>query len=123
MGTISVLLGNGDGTFQPAVSYDPGGCEPQQIAVADVNRDGKPDLIVTNYFANVAGNCDTGVQGVVAIFISKGDGTFEPPVTYNSGGNGATSVAVADVNRDGNLDLVVTSACTDNQGISSGAAI
>ena len=115
VGTIAVLLGNGDGTFQPAVSYDPGGCAPQDIVVADVNRDGKPDLVVTNLYANNAGTCYFPDQGVVSIFIGKGDGTFETPVTYNSGGYDTSSVAVADVNRDGKLDLIVTSACTTNQ--------
>jgi hypothetical protein len=47
-GTIGVLLGNGDGTFQAAVPYDSGGYLAIVLAVGDVNGDGKPDLIVVN---------------------------------------------------------------------------
>ncbi len=94
-GNVSVLLGNGDGTFQAAVAYSAGGT-PTSVTVADVNKDGKPDLIVS----------DT-VGGAVAILLGKGDGTFKPAVTYNSGGCFASSVAVADLNRDGKLDLIV----------------
>jgi hypothetical protein len=45
--TLSVLAGNGDGTFQPAVVYDLGGYEVASVLVADLNGDGKPDLIAT----------------------------------------------------------------------------
>jgi hypothetical protein len=45
------LLGNGDGTFQPASGYC-SGYRPEAVAVADVNGDGKPDLILANYLCN-----------------------------------------------------------------------
>ena len=45
-----MLLGNGDGTFQPAVSYGSGGLDAASVAVADLNGDGKPDLLVANEF-------------------------------------------------------------------------
>ena len=48
-GTVSVLLGNGDGTLQTAVTYGSGGIYAQSVVVADVNGDGKPDLVVANY--------------------------------------------------------------------------
>lgn len=51
-GVVSVLLGNGDGTFHPAVSYGSGGSLAQSVAVEDVNRDGKLDLVVANYCAS-----------------------------------------------------------------------
>ena len=91
-GSVTVLLGNGDGTFQPAVSYDSGG-QPNAVAVADVNGDGKPDLVVAN-------------TGNVAVLLGNGDGTFQPPVTYGAGGSGLW-VGVADVNGDGKPDLVL----------------
>jgi hypothetical protein len=47
-GLVNVLLGNGDGTFQTAVSYSSGGDRPASVAVADVNGDGKPDVVVAN---------------------------------------------------------------------------
>ena len=43
-----MLLGNGDGTFQPAVSYSSGGWRATSVAVADVNGDGNPDLVVSS---------------------------------------------------------------------------
>src|SRR5262249_15022572 len=49
--TVSVLLGNGDGTFQSAVNTPPVG-GPIFVAVGDFNRDGKPDLVTANQFSN-----------------------------------------------------------------------
>src|ERR1039457_178309 len=48
IGAISVLSGNGDGTFQPAVVYKTGGYDSFSVAIGDVNGDGRPDLVVTN---------------------------------------------------------------------------
>jgi len=98
--TLSVLLGNGDGTFRPQVTYntDPNGT-PLQIAVADFNGDGNTDLVVTN---SVGGSSDT-----VSILLGNGDGTFQTQQTY-SVGFGAQEVAVGDFNDDGNADLAVT---------------
>jgi hypothetical protein len=50
--TVSVLAGNGDGTFQARVDYTTG-AEPRSVAVADVSGDGKPDLVVANAGANM----------------------------------------------------------------------
>ena len=102
-GGVGVLLGNGDGTFQAAVSYGSGGVNAESVAVADVNGDGKPDLVVANACAN--SNC---AAGAVSVLLGNGDGTFQAAVSYLSGGQGAESVAVEDVNRDGKPDLVVT---------------
>jgi len=100
---LDVLLGNGDGTFQPAVSYSSGGQVPESVVVADVNGDGKPDLLVANLWQSFQHT----QNGSVGVLLGNGDGTFQPPVIYGSGGYGAASVAVADVNRDGKPDLVV----------------
>ena len=51
VGSVGVLLGNGDGTFQAAVTYGSGGYQANSVAVADVNGDGKPDLLVANLCA------------------------------------------------------------------------
>src|SRR6202521_60404 len=98
--TVSVLLGNGDGTFQPQMTYntDPNGT-PYAIAVGDFNGDGNTDLVVTN---SVGGSSDT-----VSILLGNGDGTLQAQQTY-SVGFGAQGVAVGDFNNDGSADLAVT---------------
>jgi hypothetical protein len=98
---VAVLLGNGDGTFHAAVTYNSGGLFTSSVAVADINGDGKPDLIVGNDCAD--SNCD----GSVGVLLGNGDGTFKPAVTYPSGGFEADAVALADVNGDGKLDVLV----------------
>jgi len=105
-GVVGVLLGNGDGTFQTAVAYGSGGLEASSVAVADVNRDGKPDIVVANVCVN-----DDNCAGTVAVLLGNGDGTFQTAVTYGSGGYEAGSVVVADVNGDGKPDIVVLSVC------------
>jgi hypothetical protein len=96
-GSVSILLGNGDGTFQPATFVRIGNY-PRSIAVADFNRDGKLDLAVAN-------EGPTGGGGL-AILLGNGDGTFLPPVFLTSGVNPASLVA-ADFNADGIVDLAV----------------
>src|SRR5208283_5384452 len=94
--------------FQPAVTYSSGGGGPISVAVADVNGDGNPDVLVANSGSNTVG-----------VLLGNGDGTFQPPVTYGSGGCSASSVAVADVNGDGKPDLLVTnwtSNCVNGDG-------
>jgi Big-like domain-containing protein/VCBS repeat protein len=113
--SVGVLLGNGNGTFQTAVPYGTGGfyseyLAPMSVAVADVNGDGKPDIVVANYCSN-ANNCATASVGVL---LGNGDGTFQTAVPYDSGGYGAVSVSVADVNGDGKPDLVVAKQCDKN---------
>lgn len=110
-GEVSVLLADGKGTFQPAVPYDSGGYEATAVTVADVNGDGKPDLLVTSGCA-VNINCGFTALGVVGVLLGNGDGTFQPAVVYDSGGLGATSVAVTDINGDGKLDLIVANGCS-----------
>jgi len=104
LGTVGVLLGNGDGTFQTAVVYASGGYFPYSVAIADVNGDGKPDMVV----ANACGNDQScNANGTVGILLGNGDGTFQPVVTYDSGGRDALSVTLEDVNADGKPDIVV----------------
>jgi Big-like domain-containing protein/VCBS repeat protein len=100
-GLAGVLLGNGDGTFQPCTTYGTGGVYPFPITVGDLNGDGKPDLVVGNFFGQ-AGNTTT-----VGVLLGNGDGTFRPAVTYFSGGNQVTAVLVAGLRGNGKLDVVV----------------
>lgn len=93
---IGILLGNGNGTFQSEVNYGSGMYGP--IGIGDFNNDGKLDII--------GGTGGTSPQ--VAVLIGNGDGTFGFPVLspasdYISG----SALAVADFNRDGNLDAAV----------------
>ncbi len=112
-GLVGVLLGNGEGTFQTAKTYGSGGWSARQIAVADVNRDGRLDLIVGNCGAS---NC-WDADGVVGILLGNGDGTFQPAVSYDSGGPLADAIAVADVNGDGNLDVVAGNVISSTVGV------
>lgn len=118
-GSVGVLLGNGDGTFQAVVTYDSGGSLATSVTAADVNGDGKPDLVVTN--CGISSRC-TG-DGSVGVLLGNGDGTFQPAVTYDSGGDEAFAVAVADVNGDGKLDLLVANDCTSGSGCSSNSTM
>jgi hypothetical protein len=106
-----VLLGNGNGTFQPVVLYDTGGADAQSVVAADVNRDGKPDLVVANADTNGTD------RGSIGVLLGKGDGTFQPAVIYDSGGIGASAIAVADLNGDGKPDVSVTNIFDTTVGV------
>ena len=94
-GGIAVLLGNGDGTFQPPTLFTTDHGESLAAALADVNGDGNLDLI--------AGNATGGV----AVFLGNGNGTFQAPVIYGPSLGQIGDIRVADLNGDGSLDLIV----------------
>jgi VCBS repeat-containing protein len=92
--TISSLLGNGDGTFQPPTSYS---APPNHsIATGDLNGDGKLDLVST----------DSDTNNVFSM-LGNGDGSFQPPTLYPAG-FGTSYAAIADLNGDGKLDVIAT---------------
>jgi hypothetical protein len=92
---VSVLSGNGDGTFKAAVNY-PVGTRPMLITVGDFNRDDHLDVAVAN---NGSAN--------VSVLIGNGDGTFKTAVNYGVGANPVAIIA-GDFNHDGQLDLAAT---------------
>ncbi len=100
---LSVLIGNGDGTFQSPVQY-PTPATPTFVAIGDFNNDGKPDLL--------------DADGYVSVFINNGEGTFQPPIdTSIFVPAGEIPFAVGDFNHDGNLDVAVVKAFAPELGI------
>jgi hypothetical protein len=98
--TISVLLGNGNGTFQSGANYPLGSIiGASSLLIADLNGDGNPDVAAT-----IA--TDSNTPGTIAVFAGKGDGTFQAAVQYNPNGQVNQSLAVGDFNGDGLPDLV-----------------
>ncbi|MGO4884948.1 MAG: FG-GAP-like repeat-containing protein [Bryobacteraceae bacterium] len=104
-GGVTIMLGNGDGTFQKAVNYAVG-INPTAAAVGDINGDGKPDLVVTTSQPNFS--------YVVGVLLGNGDGTFQNPA-FLTGQFTMPNVILSDFNGDGKLDIVVTSCCGDTQ--------
>lgn len=113
-GSADILLGNGNGTFQPAVSYGSGAPSATSAAVGDLNGDGLPDLVVATCDGR---NCTSGEVGVL---LGNGDGTFQPSILYSSSGYNATSVATGDLNADGNDDVVVANSCPSQEACDVG---
>jgi hypothetical protein len=92
---MGVLLGNGDGTLQDSLTdslpYVPGA-----VAVGDFNQDGNLDAVI--------GARDSAV----AIFLGRGDGSFQPGVLYDTTGLSSNRIVVGDLSLDGRLDVAIT---------------
>jgi Bacterial Ig-like domain (group 3)/Calx-beta domain/FG-GAP-like repeat len=103
-GTFSILIGNGDGTFQVAVTQAVG--SPFSIAATDLNADSKQDLVAASASTNK-----------VSVMLGNGNGTFQSPVTY-SVGDAPRTLAIADFNGDGKPDVAVTNSGGGSTSIS-----
>src|SRR5580765_3041087 len=155
-GTVSVLLNGGAGTFKPGRDYDLGQ-EPDACILGDLNRDGRPDLVVTNEYEDpitvilnhnggydggrdyevdatdgiefhdmngdsrpdlVAAGDDysnDGFDAAVWVLLNRGDGTFRPKQTYETG-ESPVALQIADLNGGDSADVVTAN--TDSSGIS-----
>ena len=107
--SVSVLLGNGNGTFQAATNTAVGGL-PGMVVVGDFNGDGKPDLAVSGF--------DFSDNSYVLLFLGQGNGTFQSPSTL-AVGKLPEGLAAADLNADGKLDLAVA----NSSGLSNSVSV
>jgi hypothetical protein len=96
--SVSVLLGNGDGTFQVRQDFATGS-RPRSVAIGDLDGDGTPDLAVVNSFDGTGGNS-------VSVLLGNGDGTFQARQDFATGSR-PISVAIGDLDGDGTPDLAV----------------
>jgi len=107
---LTILLGNGDGTFRLAGHYASPGTpgadtlNPEDVFLADLNNDGKLDAVISNYDQNIN------------VFLGNGDGTFQPGAGYTTG-EYPRGLEFADVNGDGITDIIVC-----NIGVGPGGA-
>jgi hypothetical protein len=106
-GTMAILIGNNDGTFQ-APTYLNVGIRPVAIAVADLNGDGKLDLAVVDF-----------TSSAVFVLLGNGDGTFGAPASFGVGAE-PSAVVAADFNGDGKLDLAVVNRLSNAVSILKG---
>jgi hypothetical protein len=116
---VSVFIGHGDGKFDAPVPYPSGGAFPNSVAAGDVNGDGVLDILVTNCAATGASSCPGPLGGSVGVLLGNGDGTFQPAVTYETGGLAPWSVALGDLNGDKKLDLIVANRGDSNTTLGS----
>jgi endonuclease/exonuclease/phosphatase family metal-dependent hydrolase len=88
-GALSILLGNGDGTFQTLTQYPPGG-RFMSVSTGDFNGDGHSDIVATNYD-----------RGSVSVLLGNGDGTFQTGANY-AVGTAPSALVAGDFNDWGN---------------------
>jgi uncharacterized protein (TIGR03437 family) len=101
-GTLAILKGNGNGTFQAPTTV-PAGVTPTAMSAVDLNGDGKLDLVFSD-----SGPNGSGPGGGIYVALNTGGGVFQAPVQVFSGI--APAFGIGDVNGDGKLDLVASSA-------------
>jgi hypothetical protein len=99
--SVTVRLGNGNGTFRPGLEFD-AGSSPQAIALGDLNGDGRLDLAAARW--------GYGEQAALSILLGREDGTFEPKREFGSArsNNAPPALAIGDVDEDGWPDAALT---------------
>jgi hypothetical protein len=116
-GTISVLLGNGDGTFRPQISaiLSGPGAQARDLAIADFNGDGKLDVAATQFSGSSIFVLPPGVH----VLLGNGDGTFGPDTFYPLGSRNDLDriVDAGDLNQDGIADLAVNFEGNTQEGV------
>jgi Ca2+-binding RTX toxin-like protein len=101
---VSVLLGDGTGSFRDAIYFNVGSV-PYSVAMGDLNGDGLPDLAVANYSSNN-----------VSVLLGDGTGRFRDAINFNVG-SGNISIAFGDFNKDGKQDLVTTNRVSNDVSV------
>ena len=101
--TVSVLLGDGSGSFDPQQTFGTGR-NPRSVVIGDLDGDSNLDLAMANFG-----------DDNVSVLLGDGSGNFTE--TTFAAGDGADSVAIGDLNGDGNLDLVVANRFDDNVSV------
>jgi len=103
-GGVKFFYGNGDGTFTVDGGFYFSGAGVAQVQVADLNNDGKPDVVVAAYGGN------DFAQGQINILLNNGDGTF---ANTQISAPRAYGIVLGDFNRDGFVDMVVANIFAD----------
>jgi hypothetical protein len=109
VGSVTIILGVGNGFFQGARAFPVGpgtcatNCTTPSMATADFNGDGFLDLVAANQQDNV-----------LNLLLGNGDSTFQAHIDFPVTGTTPNSLAVADFNKDGKMDVVVSNQCTPN---------
>ena len=102
---VSLLAGNGDGTFDPAVNLpNAAGADSPAIVATDLNGDARVDLVIAHSMACYVAPCVT--TELMSVLMGNGDGTFQPARLVQVG-RGMAKIAVGDFNRDGIKDLAI----------------
>ncbi len=107
-GSIGVLLGIGDGTFQPAVRYGQYRWGYFAVTTTDVNDDGHLDLVASGASGRGFGQLGDGLSRGVAVLLNNRDGTFGVPTFYDHSGRGLAGIATADFNGDFSPDILTS---------------
>ena len=93
--SISILIGNGDGTYQPAMTPSAGN-QPRGITTLDADGDGDIDIVNMN-----------ASDGNAMLWLNNGNGSFGSPITFQPGISQEWSVQSDDLNGDGIFDIVI----------------